>query len=246
VKALILAAGLGTRLMPLTANTPKALVRIHGIPLLEIAIRKLTREGFSDITVNIHHHAGQIIDYLAGHPFPGARINVSDESEMLLDTGGAILHARRFLDGPEPFLVHNVDVISDIDLQALYRANRTGQHLATLAVSHRSSSRYFLFDDKGMMCGWKDTANNKTRWSGEPVDNAKPLAFSGVHVIHPGIFELLTEKGRFSIVDAYLRLARSHPVGSYFHTGNAWLDVGKKKQLPVAARYLSKHPEMIK
>ena len=245
MKAMILAAGLGTRLMPLTANTPKALVRVSGIPLLEIVIRKLTREGFSDITINIHHHAGQIIDYLAGHSFPGTRINVSDESKMLLDTGGAILHARRYLDGTEPFLVHNVDVISDIDLQALYRANLSGQHLATLAVSHRNSSRYFLLDDKGLLCGWKDAANDKTKWSGKPIGNAKPLAFSGVHVIHPNIFELMTETGRFSIVDAYLRLARFKPVGSYFHTGNAWFDVGRKEQLPVAARYLSKHPEMI-
>lgn len=244
MKALILAAGLGTRLMPLTANTPKALVRLNGMPLLEIIIRKLARRGFSEIIVNVHHHADQVRHYLDTHAFPGIQISISDESGELLGTGGAILHARWFLDGKVPFLVHNVDVISDIDLNALYQANLQRQSLATLAVSHRNSSRYFIFDNKGFLCGWRDVANKVVRWSGKPNEEAKSLAFSGVHVINPDIFKLFTEKGKFSIVDTYLRLAKSYPIDCYFHSGNIWFDLGKKEQISFVSRYLSNHPEM--
>lgn len=236
---MILAAGLGTRLMPLTASTPKALVKVNGTTLLEIAIRRLAAHGSREIIINIHHFPEQMLAFIRDYRQPGVTLAVSDESGELLDTGGAILHARWFLDGKEPFLVHNVDVISDISLDDLYQSHIKSGNLATLAVSERKSSRYFLFDKKSHLAGWKDTANNVIRHAGRADITSRPLAFSGIHVISPGIFPLLTEKGRFSIVDAYLRLAEKHPICAFRHSPDQWFDVGKPGQIEPAAAYLS-------
>ncbi len=222
MKALILAAGLGTRLMPLTASVPKALVSINGITLLEIAIRKLAREGFNEIIVNVHHFAGQVVDYLKMSQFENVNIAISDETDLLLDTGGAILKARWFLDGNEPFLVHNVDVISNISLKALLSEHIERKGLATLSVIDRQTRRYFLFDESLKLRGWKDTFSGETRWSGDPMPDAKPLAFSGIHIIDPGMFNLIEEQGKFSIVDTYLRLAG---IGVYLRAHAAWGDL---------------------
>jgi len=243
LKALILAAGLGTRLMPLTATTPKALVSINGITLLEIAIRKLAGEGFNDIIVNVHHHASQVKEFLWRHHFQNVTISISDESDELLDTGGAILKARWFLDGKEPFLVHNVDVISDIRLKSLLDEHIKRGGLATLSVSDRQTRRYFLFDGYLKLNGWKDTSTGETRWAGDPVQQAQPLAFSGIHMINPEIFRLMEEKGRFSIIDTYLRLAKTKPIYGYLQAGQTWFDLGKPEQLEAVSRFLTNHPE---
>ena len=243
LKALILAAGLGTRLMPLTANIPKALVSINGVTLLEITVKKLTREGFSEIIVNVHHHAGQVKEFLESHHFPGASISISDESDLLLDTGGAILKARWFLDGNEPFLVHNVDVISDISMEALLHEHFKRGGLATLAVSDRQTKRYFLFDDTLKLKGWKDTSTGETRWAGGPLPQAKLLAFSGIHILNPEIFNLMEEKGRFSIIDTYLKLAEKNSIFGYLQPGQTWFDLGKPDQLAVVLTFLADHPE---
>jgi len=243
VKALILAAGLGTRLMPLTAHTPKALVKAGGMTLLEIAIRKLVFHGFNEIVVNVHHHADQVMDYLKMNQFGNVTMSISDESDQLLDTGGAILKARWFLEGEEPFLVHNVDVISNLNLGNLYGYHLEKNALATVSVTDRQTKRYFLFDDEQRLRGWTDTGSGEVRLTaGVPVP-LKKLAFSGIHVISPGIFDLFKEQGRFSIIDTYLRLAAGHPIFGHIQPDLTWFDVGKPAQLADAERFLRDHPD---
>lgn len=240
---MILAAGLGTRLMPLTAETPKSLIKLNGIPLLALAIGKLRQSGFSEIIVNIHHHAIQVIDFLNRKDYKD--IAVSDESHQLLETGGGILKARWFLDGSEPFLVFNVDVITSLDLRSLYAEHLNSKALATLAVSQRESGRYFLFNRYNNLCGWKYARDGSTRWAEDPDPSSIPLAFSGIHVISPSIFSLFTETGRFSIVEAYLRLAKTYPIKAFDHTGQTWFDLGKPEQIALVSEFLRSHPEFI-
>jgi N-acetyl-alpha-D-muramate 1-phosphate uridylyltransferase len=246
LKALILAAGLGTRLMPLTASIPKALVSINGKTLLEIAINKLANEGFNDIIINVHHHSEKVIDFLKSRQFQGARISISDESSQLLDTGGAILKARWFLDGHEPFLVHNVDIVSDISLQTLLNEHVAKGGLATLSVSHRQTKRYFLFDDDLKLKGWTDISSGEIRWAGEAVPQARQLAFNGIHMINPEIFNLFEEEGKFSIIGSYLRLAQDHLIFGQVQPHNTWFDLGKPDQLSLVSEFLSGHPEYTK
>jgi N-acetyl-alpha-D-muramate 1-phosphate uridylyltransferase len=241
LKALILAAGLGTRLMPLTASIPKALVNINGVTLLEIAIRKLSGEGFNDIIVNVHHHSEKVIDFLKNRQFKGVNISISDESSQLLDTGGAIMKARWFLDGNEPFLVHNVDIISDISLQSLLNAHFEIGSLATLSVSDRQTKRYFLFDDDLCLKGWTDTSTGEIRWAGDSAQQTRQLAFNGIHIISPEIFRLVKEEGRFSIIDTYLNLAQDHQIFGQIQPHNTWFDLGKPDQLAVISKFLSSH-----
>jgi NDP-sugar pyrophosphorylase family protein len=246
MKAMILAAGLGTRLMPLTRNTPKALVRINGIPLLELALKKLVREGFDEIIVNVHHFAGEVINYLSEAEIGEAIIGISDESGQLLDTGGGILNASWFLEGDEPFLVYNVDVVSDIDLGRMFARHRQTAALATLAVRSRPSGRYLLFDGHHRLCGWEDAQNQQIRWAGQPAGGFQRMAFSGIHVISPEIFPLFTESGTFSIIETYLRLAGEHLIAGFYHTDDsAWFDAGKPDQLERISEFLSHHPEYL-
>lgn len=240
---MILAAGLGTRLMPLTAHTPKALVRVNGITLLELAIRKLASHGFNEIIVNVHHHAGQVVEYLEMNPFGDVTISISDEREQLLDTGGAILKAKWFLDGNEPFLVHNVDVISDINLKTMLDEHQKRGSLATLSVMDRVTKRYFLFDDELRLSGWTDTSTGEIRGIGGSFAQANQMAFSGIHIISPEIFELIQAKGRFSIIDTYLDLTANYPIHGYMQPGMTWFDLGKPEQVEIVSRYLSDHPE---
>jgi MurNAc alpha-1-phosphate uridylyltransferase len=243
LKAMILAAGLGTRLMPLTAGIPKALVSINGVTLLEIAIRKLAREGFHDIIVNVHHHAGQVIEFINKNQFQGVNVSVSDESGLLLDTGGAILKARWFLDGKEPFLVHNVDIISDLSLQSVLTAHMAKGGLATLSVSHRQTKRYFLFDNILRLRGWTDTSSGEIKWAGNPVQRTQQLAFNGIHIINPEIFSLIKEEGKFSIINTYLELANDHPIYGHVQAGKTWFDLGKPDQLDIVASFLKDHQD---
>jgi len=243
LKALILAAGLGTRLVPLTATTPKALVSLHGVTLLELVIRKLAREGFTDIVVNVHHHAEKVVEFLNKHHFQNVNIEISDESSLLLDTGGAILKARWFLNGKEPFLVHNVDVISTISLKDLFAAHLTKGGLATLSVMERRTKRYFLFDESMQLKGWTDTSTGELRWAGHPHKETKPLAFSGVHIIDPEIFNLMEDQGRFSIIDTYLKIAGTKAIYGYLQPGMTWFDLGKPGQLNEVSGFLADHPE---
>lgn len=237
MKAMILAAGLGTRLKPFTDDKPKALVKIGDKTLLEHTILKLKENGFTEIVVNVHHFAQLVIDFLNSNDF-GVKIHISDESDWLLDTGGGILKASNFLNGDEPFLVHNVDIITDIDLNQFYKTYSASCNVATLAVSKRESSRVFMFDDNMILAGWK---NNLTGKKIIPDSNRGPLtdyAFAGIHLISPEIFNLINSKGPFSIVDAYLSLCSKYTIKGHDVSSNFVLDVGKPNSIEKAEEYL--------
>ena len=244
-KAMILAAGLGTRLRPLTNDRPKALVTVNGRTLLEIAITRLRGIGIRQFIVNTHHFADQIRDYLADNRGFGMRIEISYEEE-LLDTGGGLKKAAWFfLDGKEPddpalapFVLHNVDVISDIDLARMAEFHEGQGALATLAVQERQSSRYLLFDEHGQLCGRDKKRNGGSGGAPElarAAQTTQPLAFCGIHVISPRIFARMTESGAFSIIDAYLRLARQgEKIAAFRADEYQWRDLGTAKSVAEA------------
>lgn len=230
---MIFAAGLGTRLMPITQSKPKALVEINNKTLLEIAINKLIRYGFDDIIINIHHFSAQINEFLLHHSFD-ASISISDESDLLLDTGGGLLKARWFFDNQQAFLVHNVDIISQTNLSDLYQSHIQSGAIATLCVQQRISQRYLLFNQENELCGKIDLKKNIEIIAKDQFKPLKRLAFSGIQVISPKIFEYFTEKGKFSITDFYCKLSASHIVGAYIDQNSEWIDVGKPENLETA------------
>jgi len=231
---MILAAGRGTRLQSYTEHTPKALVKAGAMSLLERLIFKMKVQGVSSIVINVHHYAGQIISFLEEKEYFHIPISISDESEKLLETGGGLLKAAPLLSGDEPFIVHNVDILSDIDLRKLYQAHIDARSLATLAVKNRNTSRYLLFDQDMRMQGWENKKSGE-RIIPEPAqNNLTALAFSGIHVISPEIFPLFTETGSFSIIETYLRLCKDHLIKGYKHDEGLWIDAGKLDGLSMA------------
>ncbi|MDP4209643.1 MAG: sugar phosphate nucleotidyltransferase [Bacteroidota bacterium] len=240
MKAMIFAAGMGTRLQPLTFSKPKALVEVKGVPMLEIVIKRLIKYGFTDIVINVHHFAEQIISFLEKNRNFGVTINISDETDLLLDTGGGLLRAQSLLSDGEPFLVHNVDILTDFDLTELYNFHLQHRPLATLAVKSRNTSRSLLVNDKGELSGWKNNQTGKTIISKGEEKDLQPIAFSGVHVLSPDIFSLITETGVFSIMDSYLRLARENKIMTWRHDQNFWLDLGRVENLAEAEPYVEK------
>ncbi len=235
MKAMIFAAGLGTRLRPLTDTRPKALVEINGMPLLEIAIRRLQEAGVREIIVNIHHFGEQILDFLAQRPPGNLHIEVSDERDLLLDTGGGLKKSAWFFDDGKPFFVYNADVLSTLDLQVMYAVHlHDPGAITTLAVQERPSSRAFLFDAEGRLSGWRNTATGAERIC-RPVQPLTALAFSGIHVVDPRVFECMpADKMVFSMVDVYLDVAAKEVIRAYRHDGDAWIDVGKPEELEKA------------
>lgn len=234
---MILAAGLGTRLKPLTDRMPKALVPVGGTPLLEGLIRRLQQAGYDEFVINVHHFPEQIEAFLQEHDNFGSRITLSDERDLLRETGGAIRHAAQLLqDAPEGrFLVHNVDIISDIDYHILLN---DGQALATLAVSDRKTSRYLLFDETMRLVGWTniDTGEVRTPWPKLEVNQCRRLAFSGISVLSTAILPLMQRwPKRFSVIDFYLENCRDHEICGIDITGASIRDVGKLKELEVCA-----------
>ena len=240
MKAMIFAAGLGTRLRPITDTLPKALVPVCGKPLLYHCICKLRDEGYDDITVNVHHFADQIRAYLDRNDF-GVRISVSDESSLLLETGGAILHARDLLlPCEEPFLVHNVDIVSNLSTSIL-RENTRPEALATLLVSERKTRRYLLFDDDMRLVGWTDisTGEVRTPCPSLDADKCRKFAFAGIHNISPAIFDAFSETGvpkRFPIMDFYLKACATYPIYGVAVPGLRLVDVGKIETLSQAEK----------
>jgi NDP-sugar pyrophosphorylase family protein len=230
MKALILAAGLGTRLLPITKTIPKALATINDITLLELLISKLKRNGINEIIINVHHFADQIIDFVEKENYFGIDIRISDERELLLDTGGGIKNAEWFLNDKTPFLVHNVDVISSIDLNDFADFHVRSGSIASLAVRNRKTSRYFLFDENNTLCGWKNIGTNKQIIT-KKTGNIQSYAFSGIHVISPQIFNLIDQTGKFSIVDEYLRLSKDYKISAYNHDASLWMDLGNVENL---------------
>jgi len=233
MKAMIFAAGLGTRLRPFTDERPKALVEVNGVSLLEIAIGRLRDAGVKEIIVNIHHFGSQIEEFLSANCFFGVRVEISDEREMLLDTGGGLKRAAWFFDDGAPFFAYNADVLTTLDLQSMYLAHEMSGALATLAVRARDSSRAFLFDDAGRLSGWRNTASH-VELIVRDVGPLHPLGFSGIHVISPEIFGFMPEEKIFSIVDLYLDVAAQASIMAYQHDKDLWIDVGKPGMLAEA------------
>lgn len=225
-KAMILAAGLGTRLAPLTLEKPKALVEWNGIPLLEHVILKLKEQGFTQLVINLHHFPEMIIDFVKRKGSFGIRIEFSHERDELLDTGGGIAHASWFF-GDEPFLVYNVDILSDIDLVKLFEAHVKGGAMATLAVKDRITSRSLLMNRDGDLKGWRDNRSGETLLVDESDAKLIPIAFSAIHVMDPAIFRLFPPGKSFPIIPFYLELAKTRPVKLYRHDQDSWTDMGK-------------------
>jgi len=235
LKALIFAAGLGTRLKEHTSDKPKALVQLAGKPLLQHVIEKLISHHINDITINVFHFADQVISFLKNQSFPGITIHISDEREELLDTGGGLKKAEIFLSGDEPILIYNVDVISNLDLNLLENDHRISGSLATLVVRQRDTSRYLMFDQHLQLAGWKNFSNGETKISREDeFANSVPYAFSGIQIVQPEIFKLITETGRFPIMDLYLRLAQTESIHGFVDNSTIWMDLGKPDQLQMA------------
>ena len=237
MKAMVFAAGLGTRLRPITDTLPKALVPVCGEPLLAHVLRKLQRSGYTEAVVNIHHFPQLIKDYLADKDF-GLKLSVSDESGQLLETGGGILHAKELLQGGEPFLAHNVDIVSDVDL-AWFRAQMRPGALATLLVSERQTSRYLLFDEDMRLVGWTNISTGEVRSPYPDLDPAqcRCYAFSGIHNISPAIFDAfdaLKMPERFPIVDFYIKVCDRYPIYGAVAKDLQLVDVGKFDTLPQA------------
>ncbi|HWE83879.1 MAG TPA: nucleotidyltransferase family protein [Terracidiphilus sp.] len=243
MKAMILAAGLGTRLRPLTNDRPKALVEIGGRTMLEIALARLRAFGIREVIVNTHHFAGMVDEWLRQRGPRDMRIKISHE-EVLLDTGGGLKKAAWFFQEPgseagEPFLLHNVDVISTIDLARMLSAHRASGALATLAVQDRPTSRPLFFDQKGELCGRRaglDCPPEFVRSVAVPL----ALAFAGIHVISPRIFSLLAEEGAFSIIPTYLRLAaQGENITAFRSDGYYWRDLGRPEQIEQSAHEIA-------
>lgn len=241
MKAMIFAAGLGTRLKPLTDSIPKALVPIAGKPLLEHVILKLKASGFNHILINVHHFPDQIIDFVQKNNAFGLRIEISDERELLLDTGGGVKKATAFFDGDEPFLVHNVDILSNINLGELMQQHRRTNPLATLVVSERNTFRYLLFSDDQRLQGWMNEKTGETR----PADFKHPehynkLAFSGIQVLTPQALKLMENyPDKFPIMDFYLNEAHNHNILSFVPSNYRMLDVGKLDVLDEAEQFVA-------
>ena len=236
---MIFAAGLGTRLKPLTDHMPKALVPVAGKPMLEHVILKLIASGFDEIVINVHHFAGQIIDFLKEKNNFGIKIWISDETEELLDTGGGIKKASSLLN--EPFLVHNADILSNVDLKALYDFHIASENDATLLVSHRKTVRYLLFDPTNRLCGWinKDTLQTKPEGFIYQPEVQQEYAFGDIHIISPSLFNYMEGwTGKFSIMDFYLQTCQNAQLGGYAKEDLQLIDIGKPETLAKAGEFI--------
>lgn len=243
MRAMIFAAGLGTRLKPLTDTMPKALVPVAGKPMLEHVIMKLKASGFDDIIINIHHFGEQIIDFLHANNYFGVNIHLSDEREMLLDTGGGIKRAFELFPTDEPVLIHNVDILSDVDLNALYDFHIRSGNDATLMVSERKTSRYLIFNKKDRLCGWINKNSGETKPKGFIYNSSEysEYAFSGIHVVSPSIIKYMDENytGKFPIMDFYLERCHEAHFGACIKPEIKLIDIGKPETLEKANEFIS-------
>ena len=240
MKAMILAAGLGTRLKPFTNSTPKALVPILGKPVIEHVILKLKKQGFNEVIINIHHFGDQIIDFIKSKNYFDIRIEFSDERDKLLDTGGAIKKASWFFDADESILIHNTDIISDVNLSAVYDNHIQNKAMATLVVNERESSRYLFFDENNNLKGWVNEKSGKTISSSDynPLKHHK-LAFFGIHVLSGNAITYMKDfPDKFSIIDFYLSICDKNSVHAFLANDNYMVDVGKLESLDRAEEFL--------
>ncbi len=235
--AMIFAAGMGTRLGALSETTPKALIEISGKPVIEHILNRLIRFGFTHIIVNVCHHAKKITDFLDNFNTDKCKILISHEQVFPLDTGGGLKYAMHLFTETEQILLHNVDIVSNINLAELYAYHYSKDTYATLAVKQRSSSRYFLFDENYLLKGWENTAKNeKIIFSN---DSLTAYAFSGIHVVSRKIFELFPAQEVFSIIKFYLDICNLYPVSAYLHNYDAWIDIGKPEHFAKADKIIT-------
>jgi NDP-sugar pyrophosphorylase family protein len=229
MKAMIFAAGLGKRLGSITESLPKALVDVNGKTVLQMAVEKCTFYGFDDIIINVHHFADMVEDEVKKLNKMGFCISVSDEREMLLENGGGLYRAREFFDN-HPFLLYNVDIISDLDLNVLFRLHIEKKGLATLAVRHRPGKRFLLIDNEGQLRGWRNISTGQQILAGVKDDGLSEIAFSSMHIVEPEIFNYMHE-GIYSMIDLYLTLAQDHQIYTLKHNEGYWIDVGTPESL---------------
>ncbi len=227
---MIFAAGLGTRLRPVTEKIPKALVKVGGIPMIERVIKNLKTAGVSDIIINLHHYPEQIIAFLSSRDYFNINIRFSDETGQLLETGGGLKKAAWFFNDNQPFFVYNTDVLTDLDLVKMLEFHNTRKPLATLFVKNRKTSRYLMFDDTMQLCGWKNIKTGE-QITARNSNDLQLLAFNGIHIIDPVIFKHLKSDGRFSVIPEYLELAKKHPIIGYRDDETDFIDIGKPESL---------------
>lgn len=231
-RAMIFSAGLGTRFKPWTDHHPKALAKVNGKPLLQHNIEYLQRYGINEVVVNVHHFADQIIEALKKNKGWGSKFIISDESNMLLETGGGLLHAREYLEDA-PFITVNVDVLTKLDLTAIQHYRQASKALVTLSIQDRPTSRYFLWDEQSRLCGWRNVQTGEEKI----VHHNRELiqkAYTCVAVFNPKVFDLITERGKFSLTGTFLDLAQNHPINGFDHSGDDFVDVGKPESVAVA------------
>jgi N-acetyl-alpha-D-muramate 1-phosphate uridylyltransferase len=234
MKAMILAAGLGTRFKPWTDKHPKALALVNGKSLLERNLVYLQSFGIKEVLVNVHHFADQIRDSIIINDGWGSNIHISDESGEVLETGGGLKKATEYFD-QGPFILMNADILTDLDLNAMISFHNEKKPLVTLAVTNRQSSRYFLFDKNERLSGWRNTKTGEEKIS-IPGKELTEKAFSGIHLISPEIFPLMRRQGKFSIVDVYLELAGTHSILGFDHSGSKFVDVGRPEAVFIAEK----------
>ncbi|WP_413533025.1 nucleotidyltransferase family protein [Empedobacter brevis] len=235
MKAMIFAAGLGTRLKPFTENHPKALAVVNEKPLLQRNIEYLKSFGINEIVINVHHFADQIIEFLEKNNYFGIEITISDETDQVLETGGGLVKAKANFE--EDFLVMNVDILTDLNLADFIKAHQANKSLVTLAVSDRNSSRKLFFNEQNELKGWRNLKTEEEIKAIDSLDNCKDLAFSGIHVISPALFDKITEKGKFSIMKVYMDLMQTESILGFDHSGGILIDVGRPESVLEAEQF---------
>lgn len=236
MKAMIFAAGLGTRFKPWTDSHPKALALVNKKSLLQRNIEYLQQYGINDVVVNVHHFKEQVIDAIKINKGWGSNIVISDESDELLETGGGLLKAKELLQNGEPFITLNADFLTDLDIDDLITFHKNKNALISFGITNRKTSRYFLFDDANRLCGWRNVNTGEERIS-IPKNDLKEMAYSCVVIFQPEIFDLIPQRGKFSLVDTYLSLAADHLICGYDHSGDKLVDVGKPESVAVAEKF---------
>lgn len=230
---MIFCAGLGTRFKPWTDKHPKALAIVNGKSLLQRNIEYLQQYGITDIIINVHHFADQIIEAIQKNKGWGSNIEISDEQYELLETGGGLMKTKSLLNNNKSFLTINVDILTNLNISNLLSYHHQQDSLITLAVSNRKTSRYFLFDQHNRLCGWHNTKTGEEKIV-IPQHNLIQKAYSGIAVFNPSIFSHITQTGKFSLTDTYLDLCKTHPVLGYDHSGDKFIDVGKLESVVIA------------
>ena len=232
---MIFSAGLGTRFKPWTDKHPKALAIVNGKTLLQRNIEYLQQYNITDVVVNVHHFANQVIDAINKNDGWGSKVTISNESDEVLETGGGLLKAKEFLQSGEPFITLNADFLTDLNIDKLLEFHKNKKALVSFGITNRKTSRNFLFDADNRLCGWRNINTGDEKIS-IPKNNLKEMAYSCVVVFEPQIFELVPQRGKFSLVETYLSLAARYPIYGYDHSGDKLVDVGKPESVAIAEK----------